>query len=164
MSTSRAGGALLFPTLAKARQLLLHFRFVAQAFVSGLSGYVFDSAIGGNFNPFLSRLSCSPSAHDTHRPGFSDVFDLAQCHSALLNDVLSACLLRSGQKGVGDLLRQSMETVLEFTIVVGELRRGRVEEYQASPMIEELYKKFCLKMTMLLYFPPDFDLLDVCLP
>lgn len=127
--------------------------------MSVLSGYVFDSAIGGNFNPFLSRLSCSPSAHDTHRPGFSDVFDLAQCHSALLNDVLSACLLRSGQKGVGDLLRQSMETVLEFTIVVGELRRGRVEEYQASPMIEELYKKFCLKMTMLVsssLFSPRF--------
>jgi hypothetical protein len=122
---------------------------VAQAFVSGLSGYVFDSAIGGNFDPFVSQLSVSPSTHDTHRPSFSDVFELAQCHSALLNDILSACLLRSGQKGVGDLLRQSMETVLEFTIVVGELQRRRIEEYQASPMVQGLYKTFCVKMTML---------------
>lgn len=149
MSTHRTEGMSLFPTLTKSRRLLLHFRFVAQAFVSGLSGYVFDSAIGGNFDPFLSQLSFSSSAHETRRPSFSDVFELAQCHSALLNDVLSACLLRSGQKGVGDLLRQSMETVLEFTIVVGELQRGRIEEYQASPMIEELYKKFCVKLTML---------------
>jgi hypothetical protein len=40
---------------------------------------------------------------------------------------MSACLLHSGQKGVGDLLRQSMETVLEFIIVVGELHRGRID-------------------------------------
>ena len=117
--------------------------------MTGLSGYVFDSAIRGNFDPFLSQLTFSPSSHDGRRPSFSDVFELAQCHSALLNDILSACLLRSGQKGVGDLLRHSMETVLEFTVVVGELQRERIEEYQASPMIEDLYKKFCVKMTML---------------
>jgi hypothetical protein len=144
MSVHRLDGTLLFPTLAKSRQLLLHFRFVAQAFVSGLSGYVFDTAIRGNFDPFLSQLSTQDA-----RPSFSDVFELAQCHSALLNDILSACMLRSGQKGLGDLLRHSMETVLELTIVVGDLQRERMEEYQASPMIEELYKKFCVKMTML---------------
>jgi hypothetical protein len=149
MSTHRNDGTFLFPTLTKSRQLLLHFRFVAQAFVSGLSGYVFDSAIKGNFDPFLSQLKISPATHDGRRPSFSDVFELAQCHSALLNDILSACLLRSGQKGIGDLLRHSMETVLEFTIVVGELQRERMEEYQASPMIEDLYKTFCVKMTML---------------
>jgi hypothetical protein len=62
---------------------------------------------------------------------------------------VGACLLHSGQKGVGDLLRQSMEMVLEFTIVVGDLQLSRIEEYQASPMIEELYKRFGVKMTML---------------
>ena len=41
-------------------------------------------------------------------------------------------LLRSGQKGIGDLLRYSRELVLEFTIAVGELHRGRLEEYQAA--------------------------------
>ena len=149
MSVHRLDGTFLFPTLAKSRQLLLHFRFVAQAFVSGLSGYVFDTAIRGNFDPFLSQLNFSLSTQDSRRPSFSDVFELAQCHSALLNDILSACMLRSGQKGLGDLLRHSMEIVLEFAIVVGDLQRERMEEYQASPIIEELYKKFCVKMTML---------------
>lgn len=159
MSTHRAVATFLFPTLTQSRKLLLHFRFIAQAFVSSLSGYVFDTAIGGNFDPFLARLctdttATATSTFETYNDnnndgGFSDVFELAQRHSALLDDILSACLLRSGQRGVGDLLRHSLELVLEFTIVVGELQRERIQEYQAAPLIQELFKKFCLKMTTL---------------
>ncbi|KAH9484896.1 hypothetical protein JR316_0001798 [Psilocybe cubensis] len=157
MSTHRNIAITLFPTLSQSRKLLLHFRFVSQAFVSSLSGYVFDTAIGGNFDPFLAQLSGqhleTELSHDAdpavQGAKFNDVFELSQRHSALLDDVLSACLLRSGQRGVGDLLRHCLELVLEFTIVVGELHRGRIEEYQAAPMIEELFKKYCTKMTML---------------
>ncbi|KAF9526505.1 Spc98 family-domain-containing protein [Crepidotus variabilis] len=148
MSTHRTISTVLFPTFTESRQLLLHFRFVSQAFISSLSGYIFDTAIGGNFDPFLGRLTnslTSPSVSSDQT--FSDVFELAQSHSNLLDDILSACLLRSGQKGVGELLRQSMELVLEFTIVVGELHRGRIQEYEAAPMVEQLYGKFCIKMT-----------------
>ncbi|KAF9473401.1 gamma-tubulin complex, DGRIP91/SPC98 component protein [Pholiota conissans] len=150
MSTHRAIATYLFPTLTPSRKLLLHFRFLAQAFVSSLSGYIFDTAIGGNFDPFLARLSpdnANPTNDNDPVARFSDVFELAQRHSALLDDILSACLLRSGQRGVGDLLRQCLELVLEFCIVVGELHRGRLQEYQAAPMIEELFRKFSLKMT-----------------
>jgi hypothetical protein len=165
MSTHRAVATFLFPTLTQSRKLLLHFRFIAQAFVSSLSGYVFDTAIGGNFDPFLARLSSDTTTttstfetyNDTNNEGgFSDVFELAQRHSALLDDILSACLLRSGQRGVGDLLRHSLELVLEFTIVVGELHRERIQEYQAAPLIQELFKKFCLKMTTLVCIPSAF--------
>jgi hypothetical protein len=156
MTTHRALATFLFPTLTQSRKLLIHFRFIAQAFVSSLSGYVFVTAIGGNFDPFLARLSGDatlPASATYHRVdndgGFSDVFELAQRHFALLDDILSACLLRSGQRGVGDLLRHSLELILEFTIVVGELHRGRIQEYQAAPLIQELFKKFCLKMTTL---------------
>ena len=147
----------MFPTLAKSRKLLLHFRFISQAFASSLSGYIFDTAIGGNFDPFLARLSSGDSGPPMSSPNerafeFSDVFELAQCHSALLDDILSACLLRSGQKGVGDLLRHSLELVLEFTIVVGELHRGRLEEYQAAPLIEDLFQKFRTKMATFVGF------------
>ena len=158
---AHAHATVIFPTLTKSRQLVLHFRFVAQAFMSSLSGYVFDTVIGGNLAPFLDQLS-STSASSTHEsdvsasqskpPAFSDIFDLAKRHSLVLDDILSACLLRSGQKGVGDLLRQTMETVLEFTIVVGELHRGRIEEYQAAPMVEELGRRFSVKMKMLVGF------------
>lgn len=153
MSTHRAFTTSLFPTLSKSRQLLLHFRFVSQAFISSLSGYIFNTAIEGNFGPLIARLTTTESSTslltNTPEQSFSDVFELAQAHSNLLDDILSACLLRSGQKGVGELLRQSMELVLEFTIVIGELHRGRIEEYQAAPMVEELYGRFSIKMTTL---------------
>jgi len=166
MSIHRAHvhATVIFPVLTKLRQLVLHFRFVAQAFISSLSGYVFDTVIGGNLEPFLNQLASASSPPSTSptsvhgsdvstgqktAPAFSDVFDLAKRHSLVLDDILSACLLRSGQKGVGDLLRQTMETVLEFTIVVGELHRGRIEEYQAAPMVEELGRRFSVKMKML---------------
>jgi len=165
MSTHRAVATFLFPTLTQSRKLLLHFRFIAQGFVSSLSGYVFDTAIGGNFDPFLARLTtdtATTSTSETHsdandEAGFSNVFELAQRHSALLDDILSACLLRSGQRGVGDLLRHALELVLEFTIVVGELHRARIQEYQAAPLIQELFKKFCLKMTTLVCHPKSIS-------
>jgi len=79
---------------------------------------------------------------------FSDVFSLSQSHSGLLDNILSACLLRSGQREVGDILRQAMELVLEFSVVIGERHRRRLEEYEAGPIVEELYSKFRAKMMM----------------
>ena len=164
MSTHHAVATFLFPTLTQSRRLLLHLRFIAQAFVFSLSGYIFDTAISGNFDPFIAQLStdmATTSTSETYNDasnegGFSDVFKLTQCHSALLDDILSACLLRSGQWGVGDLLRHSLELVLEFTIVVGELHRGRIREYQVALLIQELFKKFCLKMTTLVCHSSSF--------
>lgn len=137
----------LFPTLAASNKLLLHFRFTAHSFVSALSEYVFDTAIGGNFDPFIARLSPNDptTQRDRASPEFTDVFMLAKSHSALLDDILSACLLRSGQRAVGELLRHSLELILEFTIVVGDLHRNRMEEYQAAPLLEDISQKFYAK-------------------
>lgn len=162
MSTHRTTVNFLFPTLAQSRKLLLHFRFIAQAFVSSLSGYVYDTAIGGNFDPFLIKLTPDNSASKEGHERFSDVFELAGRHSAVLDDILSACLLRSGQRGVGDLLRHCLEIVLEFTIVVGELHRGRIQEYQAAPMIEELHQKFCAKIATLVSESDKTFLVHMC--
>ena len=147
---------------------MLHFRFVAQSFISNLSAYIFDTAVGGNFDPFIERLAATAAAASSapasmSRPTsptsrnvapaaterFSDVLSLSQSHSELLDNILSACLLRSGQREVGEILRQALEAVLEFSVVMGELHRGRLEEYQAGPMVEELFAKFRGKMMML---------------
>jgi hypothetical protein len=138
----------IFPTLAQSRKLFLHFRFLAQNFVSALSGYVFDTVIGGNFDPFLVELS---SERQEHRR-FSDVFELAKKHSDLLDDILSACLMRSGQRAAGDLLRQATEIVLEFAVIIAELRRGRLQEYEAAPLVEDSFTKFRNKMAALVRF------------
>ena len=156
---TRKSSSLLFPTLASSDKLLMHFRFIAHSFVANLSEYVFDTAIGGNFDPFLSRLSPdAPSIlYDGRVSGFSDVFSLAKAHSTLLDDILSACLLRSGQRGVGDLLRHSLELVLEFAVLAGELKNGRLQEYQAAPLLDDLFQSFRGKMTTLVSLNITYD-------
>lgn len=131
--------------------MLTYFRFIAQSFVSNLSEYVFDTAIAGNFDPFVARLTSNTSStlQDGKPSGFSDVFELAKGHSVLLDDILSACLLRSGQRAVGDLLRHALELILEFSIIAGELKRGKLEEYQAALALQDLFQKFRAKMSTL---------------
>ncbi|KAI0371144.1 hypothetical protein BV20DRAFT_1120885 [Pilatotrama ljubarskyi] len=160
---TRKASSPLFPTLTPANKLLLHFRFVAHGFVMVLSSYVYDVAIGSNMDAFLARLSSPPSPpqQDPHRlhprdgdgdgkagPAlFADVFGLAEHHSRVLDDVLSSCLLRSGQKAVGDILRQCMELVLELGVLAGNLKDGHVEEYEAAPVLEALWSRFRAKMS-----------------
>jgi hypothetical protein len=117
--------------------------------MNALSGYVFDTVIGGNFNPFLAELNSHHDGDGTPHRRFSDVFELARHHSSLLDDILSACLMRSGQRAAGDLLRNVTEIVLEFAVVLGELSRTRLQEYQAVPMVEDLFTKFRTKMATL---------------
>ncbi|THV05090.1 hypothetical protein K435DRAFT_850294 [Dendrothele bispora CBS 962.96] len=138
----------IFPTLVSSRKLFLHFRFAAQSFISTLSGYVFDTAIGGNFDPFLASLRPMSTETENHFK-FSDVFSLANAHSKLLNDILTACLARTSQKAAGVLLRDTMELVLDFTVLTGELYRDRMEEYQAAPLLENMYRQFRKKMASL---------------
>jgi len=133
-------GPPLFPTLTSANNLLLRFRFAAQSFVSVLASHVPDVAVRGNVDPFLARLT----------PGtFTDVFELADAHSNMMDDVLSACLLRSNQRTAGEALRGCMELVLDLCVLAGERRRSRVEEYAAVPVLETLYASFVEKMDTL---------------
>ncbi len=101
-------GPPLFPTLTSANNLLLRFRFAAQLFVSVLASHVPDVAVRGNVDPFLARLT----------PGtFTDVFELADAHSDMMDEVLSACLLRSNQRTAGEALRGCMELVLDLCVL-----------------------------------------------
>ncbi|KAH9935387.1 Spc98 family-domain-containing protein [Fomitopsis serialis] len=137
---TRRSTSPLFPTLFQTNKLLLHARFVATAFVTTLSSYIYDRAIGLRFDAFLAKLNVP----EQNRPpgGFSDVFVLADYHSSVLDDILSACLLRSGQKAVGDVLRGCLELVLELAVLAGDRYQGRLEEYQAAPLLEDLWEKF----------------------
>jgi hypothetical protein len=141
----------LFPTLTSSNKLLIYFQFIARAFVTSLTGYVFDTAIRGNFDTFLAKLS--PGSHSSaDEASFSDVFALAHAHSAVLDDILFACLLRSGQRAVGDLLRGALAVILDFGILAGELKTGRLEEYHAAPLLEDYFRDFRGKMTTLVRF------------
>lgn len=159
---SRDTRAPLFPTLARSDAHFQHFRSVAHAFATSLSSYVFDTAIRGHFDGFLAELApTSPDsslsastatarARDAQSrarpPRFADVFELARRHSDVLDGMLSACLLRSGQKPVGDLLHACLERVLELAVLAGELRSGRLQEYRGAPALEDLWDAFRGKM------------------
>ncbi|KAJ7077325.1 gamma-tubulin complex, DGRIP91/SPC98 component protein [Mycena belliarum] len=144
----------LFPTLSASQKLLLHLRFIAQAFVARLGHYVRNTAIGGNFRPFLGHLQMQVDLvhggeHDEAQSAFLDVFALSRAHAALMDDVLSACLLRSAQRAAGDSLRQALELVLELAVLVGQRATGRLEEYEAAPLLSDLSKRFRGRMAHL---------------
>lgn len=141
----------LFSTLASSQKLFQHFRFMASSFVTSLSSYVYDTAIAGNFNSFLLKLTSTSAATAKidHKPDFSDVFELADTHSKMMDDVLSACLLRSHQKPVGELLRKILETILDFGILISDLSQGRMKEYQVVEPLKELHVQFMARMTTL---------------
>ncbi|KAG2123619.1 Spc98 family-domain-containing protein [Suillus cothurnatus] len=73
-----------------------------------LSAYIFDVAIGGNFDAFPARITACRWGTSSE---FTDVFSVADTHSAVLNDNLSTCLMRSAQRAAGDLLRGSLELI-----------------------------------------------------
>lgn len=135
----------LFPTLTSANNALLRFRFSAQSVISAIASHVSDVAVRGNVDPFLARLSTTPGT-------FTDVFELADAHSDMMDDVLSACLLRSSQRTAGDALRGCMELALELCVLAGDRRRGRIEEYAAVPRLEKLHASFVEKMGTLVSF------------
>lgn len=137
---------VLFPTLNQSRKLLTHFRFVAHSFVATLSAYIFDVAIGGNFDAFLARVAACRLGTSSE---FTDVFSLAGAHSAVMNDILSACLMRSAQRAAGDLLRESLELILELCVMIGDLNDGRLQEYEASSALDVLFAAFRKKMSTL---------------
>lgn len=153
----------LFETIAPTRRLFLYFRFVASSFVGSLSSYVYDTAIGGNFDPFLHHLA-SPHdrAADNPLPIFSDVFALADHHSKIMDDILGACLLRSSQKAVGDLLRGALEIILQFGILMSDLRNGKLQEYEAAGPLDDIFSAFCRKMTSFVSWMP-YPILNVLL-
>lgn len=144
---SRSPTKPLFGTLAKTNALFLHLRFLTHTFVAQLCSYVYDTAIRGHFDSFLLKLSTPKGGHNEHR--FSDVFELARYHSDVLDNILIACLLRSGQKAAGDALRACLEAVMELGVLAGELSRGRVEEYRAQSALVELYSAFKRRVSRL---------------
>ncbi|KAK7692688.1 hypothetical protein QCA50_004321 [Cerrena zonata] len=74
-------------------QIFQHFKFMANSFISTLSNYIFTHVIGGFFDKFLQDFVTEGSII-----AFDSVEDLKNLHSQVLDNILSACLLRSHLK------------------------------------------------------------------
>jgi hypothetical protein len=142
---TRSASEPLFPTLNRHRALLDLARFGVHTFVSALAAYAYDTAVRRQFDAFLADVA-THAAHALGTTGtdsrFADVFALAEYHSAVLDDVLSACLLRSNQRAAGARVQRCLELVLELSVLMGRRRLGHIEEYQAAPELEAVWQKF----------------------
>lgn len=146
---TRKNAQPLFPTFTPSHRLFLRFRFISHAFITALSSYVYDIAIRSNFDAFLVILESPPENLKGRATHFPDVFALADYHSNVMDDILSACLLRSGQKPVGDLLRGALEIMLDFGLLMSDVVTGQTKEYQAVSPLNTLFNAFRLKITTL---------------
>ncbi|KAF8574120.1 hypothetical protein K439DRAFT_1624581 [Ramaria rubella] len=154
----------LFAYTPKAHGTLLALRFQMQAFITAFTAYVFDSVIGAEFDAWMLRLESLRQVNAERREGvgddgndesrsddlepecdaeneITDIFALRDSHSALLDDILSGCLLRSAQRGAGDALRSLFELVLQFGALTMGLQND-VGEVEGAERLAELNVAF----------------------
>jgi hypothetical protein len=145
----------VFSYSPKANAMLVCLRFQIQAFVTSYAGYIFDSAIGANFDSYLERISDRDNDKDImariqvnaeQEHDVTSVFALRDLHSQLLDRILSGCLLRTAQRAAGDALRDLLDVVLQFGALVVDLRGGAVGESEGAQRVEEVYWLFRKKM------------------
>jgi hypothetical protein len=70
---------------------------------------------------------------------FSDIYTLSGAHSAAMDNALSACLLRSNQKEAAVVLHECLQLVLSFSVLISELRRGRIGEDEGATLLVSQY-------------------------
>lgn len=94
---------------------------------------------------FSPSLSISKDANIL----ISDVDTLTVHHSKVLDDILHACLLGPGQKTMQDMLRACLQTLVEFGMLITNVKRGRMNEVDASTDLEDLFRRFRAKVLVL---------------
>ncbi|KZV87381.1 hypothetical protein EXIGLDRAFT_773692 [Exidia glandulosa HHB12029] len=142
-----------FTMLPPTRRLLSRFSFQVQAFVTALSGYVFEVAIGKTFDKLLAdvanlRVHLSSETNLGYDTAM-DVFALADHHSAVLDQILAACLLRTKQAPACEALRNCLTAVLDLGRLVTRLSVHDLADILAAQELQELHQKFEQNMTRL---------------
>ena len=146
----------LFKSKPQAYRLLLRFRFQTHSFVSTLTSYIFDSAIGTHFNAFMRRFdsvaqqirlhSHQERDGDERFPSLPDVFELMNDHSKMLDRILGACMLRTQQRAIAEVVTDILSNVLNLGTLVGDMKRGITDEVNGETKMKKLYYTFERKM------------------
>ncbi|KDQ15335.1 hypothetical protein BOTBODRAFT_131086 [Botryobasidium botryosum FD-172 SS1] len=145
--TLKQSANVLFPAYPHCFTMLCHFRFRAQSFLSNFIAYIFDIAIGVNWNSFITRLrnlqesSNADSIVDNVRE-VQDVFSLVNYHSAVLDKMLEACVLKTRHKAVANVLTKCLEIILQLGKLVGERTSSAISELEGSKRLQALFQSF----------------------
>jgi hypothetical protein len=144
----------LFPTRPDSSKQVHHLLFMFQSFVSSFSGYVFDTAITASLMAFTTSLTKATTQ-------FSDIYALSAAHSAAMDNALSACLLRSNQKEAAVVLHECLQLVLSFSVLISELRRGRIGEDEGATLLVSQYADLRMKRELFVCYSDHLHL--ICL-
>ena len=159
----------VFQSTSDNPPILFIARFKVQSFVSSLVGYVTDIAIGSNWDAFMTTLGAIERGNEQtservlrRDPGednlISDIFAVHSHLSTTMDRMLEACLLRTRQRGIGNVLKECMEAVL----VLGKLVGDRCHQHTDSSASEygAKEKHFVLNVTKVVQ---RFDKLHIAL-
>lgn len=155
---------LAFSVRSPIRKQLNTLRFQVTSFMSTLNTYIFDSAIGLNFSAFLDRLAKLrhgvpdgpqtsmddaddiPTIEDEE---LRDVFSILAYHSAVMDKILEACLLKARHRSTAASLTECLESIILLGKIVVEINDGKMAEEEAKRMLERLHISFEASMTSL---------------
>lgn len=146
----------VFQSTSDNPPILFVARLKVQSFVSSLIGYVTDIAIGSNWETFMTTLGAIERGNEEtseqvprRGPGedrlISDIFTVHSHLSTAMDRMLEACLLRTRQRGIGNVLKECMEAVLVLGKLVGD--RCHQHTSPSTPEYEAKEKHFVLNVT-----------------
>jgi len=145
--TLKQSANVLFPKHPHMFALLCQFRFRAHSFLANFITYIFDTAIGANWKSFITRLrnlqgssNISSIADDVRE--VQDVFSLVNYHSAVLDKILEACLLKTRHKAIANVLWKCLEIILQLGKLVGDRTSNAISELEGSNRLQELFQSF----------------------
>lgn len=155
---------MAFSVRSPVRKQLNTLRFQVTLFMSTLTTYIFDSAIGTNFSTFLARLTKlrhgvpdgpQTSADDAHDNPIAedeelrDVFSILAYHSAVMDRILEACLLKARHRSIAASLTECLDYIIILGKVVVDINSGRLSEEGAERALTNLHASFEAAMTSL---------------
>ncbi|KAI4243867.1 MAG: hypothetical protein L6R40_003249 [Gallowayella cf. fulva] len=125
--------------------LMQRFKIEARQFVTTVFGY-FGDAIEELWVAFEQRLDCIEASIDHYEVGrkVEGLYRLRDLHEEVLDRILAACLLRTRQKLVMDLLEEILRLVLQLAKCARE--RSNDEGDGGEEEIKELYEQWRMKV------------------
>ena len=75
-----------------------------------------------------------------------DVFELMDDHSKMLDKILGACMLRTQQRAIAEVVTDILSNVLNLGTLVGDMKRGIVDDSNGETKMKKLYYVFERKM------------------
>jgi hypothetical protein len=160
-------GEELFPDKPQAKALLRRFRFLSHTFVSSLITYVFDTAIGVQFDRFMERFGDIIQRHvaSNHERVTSstdgvqgeyvgindaepvaDIFEVMNDHSKTLDKILGGCILRTQQRAISEVQEYVLSLILQLGSLVRDLKRGALHQDDAEAQLQKLFYNFERRM------------------